>query len=103
MSDKALFECPRGHHHWGGAEFCAVCGAGPVLPVKRTLFEHVDAETLARWFHEEYERLAPSFGYRTREESAVPWEEVPLKNRKLMEATAFGVMIRANAEAMRRA
>jgi hypothetical protein len=68
-----------------------------------SLFAAVDAETLARWFHEEYERLAPEFGYRTREESAVPWEEVPIKNRKLMEATAFGVIVRVNAEAMRRA
>jgi hypothetical protein len=34
-------------------------------------------ETLARMFHEKYERLAPEFGYKTREESAVPWDEVP--------------------------
>ncbi len=34
-------------------------------------------EALARHFHETYERLAPEFGYRTREESAKPWEQVP--------------------------
>jgi hypothetical protein len=42
---------------------------------------------IARMFHEAYERLAPEFGYRTREESAVPWEKVPAKNRDLMTAT----------------
>jgi hypothetical protein len=41
-------------------------------------------EELARAFHETYERLAPKFGYETRRESAVPWEEVPEANRKLM-------------------
>ena len=41
---------------------------------------------LARRFHESYERLAPSFGYETRKESAVPWEQVPEQNRELMEA-----------------
>lgn len=45
-------------------------------------------EQAARAFHEEYERLALSFGYATRPESAVPWEEVPEPNRSLMIATA---------------
>ena len=45
------------------------------------------AEEIARKFHEVYERFAPDFGYKTREESAVPWEEVPLPNRDLMIAT----------------
>lgn len=46
------------------------------------------AEALARRFHEEYERLAPQFGYKTREASAVPWEDVPESNRRLMVAVA---------------
>ena len=46
---------------------------------------------IARMFHEVYERLAPTFGYRTREESAVPWEKVPAKNRDLMTATVGAV------------
>ena len=48
-----------------------------------------DAEgaALARLFHETYERLAPSFKYETRVESAVPWERVPANNRALMVAT----------------
>jgi hypothetical protein len=41
-------------------------------------------EELARAFHETYERLAPEHGYKTRPESAVPWESVPDQNKKLM-------------------
>ncbi len=43
-------------------------------------------EDIARAFHEVYERLAPDFGYKTREESAKPWEEVPEQNKALMTA-----------------
>lgn len=53
-----------------------------------------DPEWLARLFHETYERLAPSFGYKTRKESAVPWHEVPPKNRKLMIAVAAEIQKR---------
>ncbi len=49
-------------------------------------------DELAQRFHEAYERLAPSFGYETRRESAVPWEEVPENNRRLMTATAAVAM-----------
>jgi hypothetical protein len=41
-------------------------------------------EDLAKMFHETYERLAPSFGYKTREASAKPWADVPENNRNLM-------------------
>lgn len=51
------------------------------------------SEDLARSFHATYERLAPEFGYTTRQDSAVPWEEVPDPNRKLMIAVA-GTMLR---------
>jgi hypothetical protein len=44
----------------------------------------VDAEELARRFHEAYERLAPVFNYQTRRETAVPWDEVPEQNKRLM-------------------
>lgn len=49
-------------------------------------------ERLARAFHEAYERLAPSFGYETRKESSVPWEQVPEQNRKLMMAVCNEIM-----------
>ena len=45
------------------------------------------AVRIAREFHDAYERLAPEFGYRTREESAKPWHEIPPANRSLMVAT----------------
>jgi hypothetical protein len=50
-------------------------------------------ELLARSFHEAYERLAPSFDYQTRPESATPWDQVPEQNRKLMVATAEVVIV----------
>ena len=49
-------------------------------------------EAVARLFHETYERLAPEFGYRTREASAKPWDEVPEQNRALMVATVREVL-----------
>lgn len=49
------------------------------------------AAAIARMFHETYERLAPSFGYETRRQSAVPWEQVPEQNKALMIAVAAEV------------
>lgn len=46
------------------------------------------AELLAQRFHETYERLAPNYGYQTRRDSAVPWDDVPTHNKQLMIATA---------------
>ena len=43
-----------------------------------------DAENIAEQFHETYERLSSSFGYKTRDASAVPWKDVPLTNKLLM-------------------
>lgn len=63
------------------------------------------AADLARAFHEAYERLAPSFGYETRRESAAPWESVPDQNRALMTAVCAEVMapLLASREAAARA
>lgn len=52
------------------------------------------AEALAQQFHEAYERLAPSFGYETREASAKPWAEVPDNNRRLMTAVCAELLDR---------
>lgn len=49
-------------------------------------------DVIARRFHEAYERLAPEFGYETRRESAVPWEDVPEQNKALMIAVATEVV-----------
>ncbi len=60
----------------------------------------MSAESLARLFHETYERLAPSFGYRTREASAVPWEDVPADNKALMIAVAGEVLAKLAADGL---
>lgn len=52
-----------------------------------------DNERIARCFHEAYERLAPEFGYRTRDASAKPWAEVPAENRDLMIATVEALIM----------
>jgi hypothetical protein len=54
----------------------------------------VTPEALAQRFHETYERLAPDFGYETRRESAVPWDEVPEANKALMTAVC-GELLKA--------
>lgn len=41
-------------------------------------------EQIAQLFHEQYELLAPSFSYSTREESRKPWADVPPENKALM-------------------
>ena len=48
---------------------------------------NLNAVAIAQEFHRAYEELAPGYGYKTRDESAVPWQEVPPANRQLMEAT----------------
>ena len=53
---------------------------------------------VARWFHEAYEQLAPSHGYETRKASAVPWEDVPVQNKKLMMDTVAVVLSRLRDE-----
>jgi hypothetical protein len=50
------------------------------------------AEQVAQAFHEAYERLAPDFGYRTREASAKPWAEVPGQNKALMIAVVQSLL-----------
>lgn len=54
-------------------------------------------EQLAKQFHETYERLAPEYGYKTREASAVPWNEVPEQNKKLMIAVCREIMTKGKS------
>ena len=51
-----------------------------------------DAEAVAKLFHETYERLAPAFGYKTRQDTRVSWESLPEHNKRLMIATAAEVL-----------
>lgn len=69
-------DCPI-HNH-------PISGLGTVTPL--------GPERLARTFHETYEELAPGYGYKTREESAVPWDRVSDNNKALMIATAAVVL-----------
>jgi hypothetical protein len=57
------------------------------------------AEKIAAEFHEEYEALAPGFGYRTREASAKPWRDVPEQNKKLMTAVVQSLLDRGVIDA----
>jgi len=49
-------------------------------------------EEMAELFHSTYERLAPQYGYETRSGSAVPWGQVPAKNKALMVAVCDVVL-----------
>lgn len=60
----------------------------PLNELDRPKLANLNAEAVARMFHETYERLAPRFGYATREASAVPWAKVPDQNKALMIAVA---------------
>ena len=51
-------------------------------------------EYVAMVFHRTYERLAPQFGYETRPESAVAWDDVPENNRNLMMAVVHELTAR---------
>ena len=52
----------------------------------------MNAEQLARLFHETYEELAPKFNYETRKASAKPWADVPENNKRLMIAVAEKIL-----------
>lgn len=39
---------------------------------------------VAKLFHDTYETLAPTFGYETRPETKVSWDELPEDNKQLM-------------------
>jgi hypothetical protein len=43
-----------------------------------------DAEAIACAFHNQYEAQAPKYGYKTREASAVNWNDEPEQNKQLM-------------------
>jgi hypothetical protein len=96
---------------------CSRCGAGPFAdlnewsnhdcsrpnwepplksktePVaKLQCSDGLEAAALAKRFHETYERLAPQFDYKTREESKVAWDDVPEANKNLMIATCAEIL-----------
>jgi len=66
-------------------------GGTPSFPPQRR-FAMPDPESVAKLFHETYERLAPTFNYETRQATRVPWENVPERNKHLMVAVAAEVL-----------
>lgn len=54
------------------------------------MYESVDG--IAKAFYESYERQAPIFNYKTRDASAVPWDEVPEYNKNLMRAVVMDLL-----------
>lgn len=56
-------------------------------------WERIEAEHMARRFHEAYERLAPEFGYETREETRVFDPDSP--NGKLMIAVCHSIIVKS--------
>lgn len=54
-------------------------------------FNRVDF--VAQRFHEEYERLAPAFGWVPQTESSKPWDEVPERNKGLMRAVVASLIV----------
>lgn len=87
----------------GGGEHDAafIIAARTVLPalvgVAGALKDLADPLKVAQRFHTTYEWLAPSFGYKTRVESAKSWDEVPEQNRALMEAVCREITTYARA------
>lgn len=60
--------------------------------MKESTRQKITPEQLAQKFHETYEQLAPSYSYKTRKESAVPWEDVPDNNKNLMIAVCAEIL-----------
>ena len=81
---------PMGQFYWQLAKNNLLGSALPSENTRRTPMP--DAESVAKLFHEAYERLAPSFGYETREATRVPWEKVPERNKRLMIAVTAEVL-----------
>jgi hypothetical protein len=65
----------------------------PDQPLQEADCQFATPGEIAQAFHEAYERGAEYFGYKTRPESAVSWEDVPENNKALMIATVRGVLI----------
>lgn len=67
-------------------------GGWTAVAMEEQTFPSPTWKAIARLFHRNYEDLAPDFGYVTRPESALPWEQVPERNRALMIATVGQVL-----------
>jgi hypothetical protein len=53
----------------------------------------IQADEIARNFHEVYEQYAPNHGWETQQRSRVLWEDVPTENKNLMVAVVKKLLI----------
>lgn len=58
----------------------------------------MNAEQLAQFFHETYNRLAPEFGHRKRQAKAKPWTELSEPNKNLLTAVAREMLFVLDSE-----
>lgn len=93
INSHAVELTPLGQFYWQLASD-KLLGGAPVRESTRVRTRPLrpDPESIARLFHESYERRAIDFGYETRVESRVPWEDVPSLNKHLMIATVSDVL-----------
>lgn len=75
----------------GFSRRCAVAAIDGFLSSAGQEAPQLTDEQIARHFHEAYERLAPAFGYETREASRKAWADVPENNKALMIAVVAEV------------
>ncbi len=61
--------------------------AVPLPELRMAPMMPMSPEAIARRFHEVYEELAPVYGWQTQERSAVPWDDVPPENKRVMVKT----------------
>jgi hypothetical protein len=81
-----------GQFYWQLANENRIGGSPSFTWYERSTMAIPDAESVAKLFHETYERLAPFYHYETREGTRVPWEQVPEQNKRLMIAVATEVL-----------
>jgi uncharacterized caspase-like protein len=83
---------PLGQFYWQLAKENRI-GGSPFFPLSvRSIMAIPDAESVAKLFHETYERLAPYYNYESRKETRVPWEQVPEQSKRLMIAVTTEVL-----------
>jgi len=80
MTDEVVFKCSDCGANMQHRE-CGLC----------KICRPISDDELAKMFHNAYEKLAPSFGYKTRTESAVDWNHVPKNNKDLMTAVVHEI------------
>lgn len=83
---------PLGQFYWQLAKEDRISGSLSFAHFRRSTMYLPDAESVAKLFHETYERLAPYYSYETRIETRVPWEQVEERNKRLMIAVATEVL-----------